>query len=87
MADAKSLQADLQRELDTLRMLREELDLHDTLARAEGRGPSELERELDLAQEEIDRLDAHSEHAFRSIDAARSRLDLVRRKFERLRGA
>ena len=87
MPDAKSLKADLQRELDAMRMLREELDLHDTLARAEGRGPAELERELDLVQEEIDRLDARSEHAFRGIDAARSRLDLVRRKFERLRSS
>lgn len=85
MADARALKAELQRELDTLRMLREELDLHDTLARAEGRGSSELVRELELAQEEIDRLDAHSEHAFRGIDVARSRLEVVRRKFERLR--
>lgn len=87
MTDAKSLKVGLQRELDALRMLREELDLHDTLARAEARGSSELERDLELAQEEIDRLDAHSEHAFRSIDVARRRLDVVRRRFERLRGA
>ena len=87
MTDAKTLKAKLQRDLDALRALREQLDLRDTLARAEGRGSvARLEQELALAQQEIDRIGEQSSHAFRDIEqASRARLDRIRDEYDRIR--
>ena len=80
MTDLKKLKSQLQSELDVLRSAREQLDLQLTLARAESRNTcAELERELTLAQEEIDRIDEHSQHAFRDVEQiARARLDRIK---------
>jgi hypothetical protein len=87
MTDAKAVRSKLRRELETLRAVREELDLQATRARAEAHPPpwAELDSELNLAQEEIDRLDEHSEHAFRDLERTRVRLDRMNAHFEELR--
>jgi hypothetical protein len=87
MTDANTLKTKLQRELDALRAMREELDLRDTLARAEGRGSwARLEQQLLLAQEEIDRISEQSEHAFRDIElASRARLKQIKHGYDRIR--
>jgi hypothetical protein len=88
MTDAKAVQSKLQREFDALRAIREELDLQATRARAEGHPPpwAELDSDLNLAQEEIDRLDTQSEHAFRDLErTTRIRLDRLNAHFEQLR--
>lgn len=89
MTDAKSLKTKLQRELDALRAMREALDLRETLARAEGRGSAaQLDQELALAQQEIDRISEQSSHAFRDIEqASRVRLSRIQDEYDRIRRA
>jgi hypothetical protein len=87
MSDAKMLKHKLQRELDLVRAMREEVDLQATLARAEARTSwAHLDQRLQLAQEEIDRIDEHAARPFHAIEEdSRALIDEIKHGYERLR--
>ncbi len=87
MSDSKLLKTKLQRELDLVRAMREEVDLESTLSRAEARSSwDQLERRLQLAQEEIDRIGDHAARPFHAIEEdSRALIDEIKHGYERLR--
>jgi predicted nucleic acid-binding Zn-ribbon protein len=87
MSDAKTVKAKLQAELDLVRAVREQVDLQSTLARAEARSSwDQLEQRLQLAQEEIDRIDEHAARPFHAIEeGSRALIDDIKHGYERLR--
>ena len=86
MSDTKMLKTKLQRELDLVRAMREEVDLQATLAHAEARSSwARLDQRLQLAQEEIDRIDEHAGRPFHAIEeASRALIDEIKHGYERL---
>jgi hypothetical protein len=84
--DTAKIKDELQRELDGLCRIRDELRLQSTLARAEVRGEWErLEQRLALAQEELGRLSSHGREVLVEVqDALRSLLDELKAGYERI---
>ena len=87
MLDLESIQATLQRELDSLRQTRDELHLQLTLAKADARSEwNELETRLRLAQEEVTRVSAHAKAALQQIeDGSRKLIQELKLGYEQLR--
>ena len=87
MLDLEKLQANLQRELDSLRQTRDELHLQLSLAKADARSEwNELEARMRLAQEEVARVSAHAKTALQQIeDGSRKLIQELKLGYEHLR--
>ena len=87
--DTNKMKSALQAELDTLRQLGGDLKVQAALARDELRDEwNRLERRLELAQEEINRVSEHAKAPLHDIEtAARKLLEEVKNGFDRIRKA
>lgn len=87
MIDSDRLKAGLQRELELLRSMREELRLQVTLAKADVRTEwDRLEARFELAQEELKRTHEHSKSAVHDIEThVRTLTEELKRGYEAIR--
>lgn len=87
MIDSDKLKAGLQRELELLRSMREELRLQVTLAKADVRTEWErLEGRFELAQEELKRTREHSKSAVHDIETqVKTLTEELKRGYEAIR--
>ncbi len=87
MIDSERMKAGLQRELELLRSMREELRLQVTLAKADVRSEWErLESRFELAQEQLKRTREHSKVAVHDIESQlRTLVEELKRGYEAIR--